>query len=162
LEPRKNLPVLLNAWGEISGYFPNVTLVIAGAAGHVFRKVELPGEQVRVRFLGHVGPELPGLFANAALFVLPSLDEGFGLPVLEAMACGTPVIVSDGGALPETAGNAALIFNSSSPDTLSLAMKQCLSDRDLRASLSEKGLARAESFPWQRTAELTWNALNEI
>ena len=72
----------------------------------IFRSVKLPREQAQVRFLGHVETELPALYANAELFVLPSFDEGFGLPALEAMACGTPVIVSDRGALPEVVGDA--------------------------------------------------------
>lgn len=162
LEPRKNLPGLLSAWNRIGKEFPDVTLVIAGATGRVFSQVELPPQQEQVRFLGHVETELPGLYANAALFVLPSFDEGFGLPVVEAMACGTPVIVSDRGALPDVVCDAGLIVNLSNPDNLSSAMRQCLSNNDLRLSLKEKGLARAKDFSWQRTAESIWNLLNGI
>jgi glycosyltransferase involved in cell wall biosynthesis len=162
LEPRKNLSGLLNAWNGIRREFPDVTMVIAGTTGRVFRSVELPRQRPQVRFLGHVETELPALYANAELFVLPSFDEGFGLPVVEAMACGTPVIVSDRGALPEVVCDAGLIFDLSSPDTLSAAIRQCLSDKDLRLSLREKGLARAKNFSWQRTAESIWKILNEI
>lgn len=162
LEPRKNLSGLLNAWNEIKSEFPDVTLVIAGAVGRVFRRVELPHAQAQVRFLGHVERELPGLYANAELFVLPSFDEGFGLPVVEAMACGTPVIVSDHGALPEVVSEAGLIVDLSKPDNLSAALRRCLSDQDLRLSLKEKGLERAKDFSWQRTAESIWKSLNEI
>jgi glycosyltransferase involved in cell wall biosynthesis len=116
-----------------------------------------------VRFLGYVDDEsLPGLYARASLFVLPSLDEGFGLPALEAMACGTPVIVSNAGALPETVADAGFILNSDDPDSLSTSLKRCLNNEDLRSSLKVKGLARAELFSWQKTAGLIWNTLNEI
>ena len=162
LEPRKNVSGLLTAWNGIKREFPDVTLVIAGTTGRVFRSVELPSEQTQLRFLGHVETELPALYGNAELFVLPSFDEGFGLPVVEAMACGTPVIVSDRGALPEIVCDAGLIFDLSKPDNLSEAMRQCLSDKDLRLSLKEKGLARAKNFSWQRTAESIWEILNEI
>jgi len=162
LQPRKNLQHLLNAWREIKNDLAETWLVIAGGAGHVFRNVKFPAEE-RVRFLGYVADDnLPGLYANAELFTLPSFDEGSGLPALEAMSCGAPVIVSNGGALPETVGEAGLIFDLSRPDTLSTVIKQCLNDNDLRLSLKEKGLARAKLFSWQRTAELIWKTLNEI
>ncbi len=162
LQPRKNLQHLLNAWREIKNDFAEISLVIAGRTGHVFRNVKFLAEE-RLRFLGHVSDDdLPGLYANAELFALPSLDEGSGLPALEAMACGAPVIVSNGGALPEVVGDAGLIFDLSKPDTLSAVIKQCLNDNNLRSSLKEKGLARAKLFSWQRTAELIWHKLNEL
>jgi glycosyltransferase involved in cell wall biosynthesis len=102
------------------------------------------------------------LYANATVFVLPSQDEGFGLPALEAMASGTPVIVSDGGALPETVVDAGLIFCLSNPFGLSNALKECLNNAGLRSKLREKGLARARTFSWQTTAELVWKDLNEL
>jgi glycosyltransferase involved in cell wall biosynthesis len=94
--------------------------------------------------------------------VFPSLDEGFGLPVLEAMACGTPVIVSNGGALPEVVGDAGIMFSLSEADGLSKAIRVCLKDEKLCLSLKEKGLSRASLFSWHKTADLVWNALNEI
>jgi glycosyltransferase involved in cell wall biosynthesis len=163
IEPRKNLKTLLQAWHTIKDEFKETWLIIAGTDGRVFRPVELSHTIDRVRFLGYVDDKaLPGLYAGATLFVLPSLDEGFGLSALEALACGTPVIVSDGGALPETMEDAALIFTLCHPDALSTAMKRCLGDEELRLSLKEKGLARAELFSWQKTAELVWNTLDEI
>ena len=162
LEPRKNLPMLLKAWNRIKDEFYDVWLIIAGDTGKVFQPVSLPYEIERVRFLGYVPDvDLPSLYAGAKLFVFPSLDEGFGLPVLEAMACGTPVIVSNGGALPEVVGEAGMVFNLSEKDGLSKAMYTCLSDEKLCLSLKEKGLSRASLFSWQRTAELVWKALNE-
>jgi glycosyltransferase involved in cell wall biosynthesis len=113
--------------------------------------------------LGYVGEDaLPGLYSKATLFVFPSLDEGFGLPILEAMACGTPVIASDGGALPEVVGSAGLIFKLSDPSGLSNAIHECLDDHNLHSSLIARGLERAKQFSWRDSAELIWNTLNEI
>lgn len=162
LEPRKNLPALIQAWNKIHAGFPDVALVIAGTTGNVFRPVKFPQGISNLHFSGYVNEELPSLFANAEFFVLPSLDEGFGLPVLEAMACGTPVIVSNGGALPEVVGDAGLIFDLSQPDTLAASMQICLTDRTVRSSLIEKGLARVKEFPWQSTADGIWNTLNDL
>jgi len=163
LEPRKNLNALLHAWDEIKNDFKETWLIIAGTSGHVFQPVKLSREAERVWFLGYVEEiNLPGLYAGATLFILPSFNEGFGLPALEAMACGTPVLVSNGGALPETVGDAGLIFDLSRPDTLSSSMRECLFNNSVRSSLKEKGPARAQIFSWQRTSELIWNTLNEI
>jgi len=165
IEPRKNLGALLQAWHEIKDDFRETWLIIAGTSGPVFRPVKLSHEMEHVRFLGYVEEQtLPGLYADATLFVLPSFEEGFGLPALEAMACGTPVIVSDRGALPETVADAGLIFElrchpEQREGSLSASMRQCLSDETLRVSLKEKGLARANFFSWQKTAELVWNTL---
>jgi alpha-1,3-rhamnosyl/mannosyltransferase len=137
-------------------------LVIAGVSGNVFQPIHLSHEIERVCLLGYVDDEtLACLYANAALFVLPSQDEGFGLPALEAMASGTPVIVSDGGALPEVVGEAGLMFCLSEPDGLSRMLRESLSKGQL-CDLREKGLARAQHFSWQVTAELVWKSLHEI
>ena len=163
LEPRKNLNLLLQAWNEISDDFMDIWLIITGVRGSVFKPVNVSQAVERVRFLGYVEDEvLAGLYANATVFVLPSQDEGFGLPVLEAMASGTPVIVSDGGALPELVGDMGLIFSLSNPIALSNALKECLSNSKLRSELSEKGLERTKQFSWQATAELVWKNLNEL
>ena len=163
LEPRKNLNLLLQAWSEVSKDFKEIWLIIVGVHGSVFKPLNISQAVERVRFLGYVEDEvLAGLYANATLFVLPSQDEGFGLPVLEAMASGTPVIVSDRGALPELVGDAGLIFCLAHPAGLSNALKECLSDSKLRLTLSEKGLARAEQFSWQAAADLVWKTLHEL
>ncbi len=163
LEPRKNLDLLLRAWNEIKDDFRETWLVIVGVSGNVFRNVHYQPRTERVRFLGYVDdPTLAGLYANATLFVLPSQEEGFGLPTLEAMASGTPVIVSDGGALPEVVGEAGAIFCLSNPDELTNVLKKYLTNAGLRSALKEKGLARAQEFSWQATAELVWKNLNEI
>lgn len=163
LEPRKNLPFLLQAWQEIQEEFKEFWLVIAGAQGSVFQRINVSRQITRVRFLGYVEDEvLAGLYANAALLVLPSQDEGFGLPALEAMASGTPVIVSDGGALPEVVGEAGIVFHLSDLTGLNNALRECLSNTGLRAALREKGLRRAKKFSWQTSAEIVWERLHEI
>jgi glycosyltransferase involved in cell wall biosynthesis len=116
----------------------------------------------RVCFLGYVNDEaLAGLYANATLFVLPSQEEGFGLTALEAMACGAPVLVSDGGALPEVVGNAAMLFCLSDPGGLKMGLHQCLENTSLRRELKEKGLARSSQFSWEASAERIWKNLDE-
>jgi glycosyltransferase involved in cell wall biosynthesis len=163
LEPRKNLNGLLRAWNQIKNDFKDVWLIVAGAHGNVFQPFRLIEESERVRFLDYVEDEhLPGLYAGAMLFILPSFDEGFGLPALEAMACRTPVLVSNGGALSEVVGDAGLVFDLFTGDSLSTAMGEYLANESLRTLLKEKGLVRAKSFSWQNTASLIWKTLNEI
>lgn len=163
LESRKNLNGLLKAWNEIKNNFRDTWLIIAGTTGDVFKPLKLMEDVERVRFLGYVEDEsVPGLYAGAMLFVLPSFDEGFGLPAMEAMACGTPVLVSNGGALCEVVGNAGLVFDLLQEDSLSNALCEYLANTSLRASMREKGLARARSFSWQNSADLIWKTLNEI
>ena len=162
LQPRKNLPALLKVWREIRDDYPEMWLLLAGKAGEIFGRMDVPTDQ-RVRFLSYVAEDdLAGLYAKAMLFVLPSFDEGFGLPALEAMACGTPVIVSDGGALPETIGNAGFIFKLSDSNGLSTAIRECLNNSGLRSSLIANGYERIKDFSWRRSAELIWKTLNEI
>lgn len=162
LQPRKNLRGLLQAWHAIKNDFPNLWLLIAGDVGSVFNNLKFHADE-RIRFLGYVpDADLPGLYAGAALFILPSLDEGFGLPALEAMACSTPVVVSNGGALPEVVSDAGLIFDLTDPAGIPDAIRRIVCDDHLRLTLKEKGLARAKEFSWQTSAELIWNTLNEI
>jgi glycosyltransferase involved in cell wall biosynthesis len=161
IQPRKNLVGLLAAWREIKDEFRSLWLVIAGGRGTSFGPERLIDDE-RVWFLDYVpDDELPGWYAGAELFVLPSLDEGFGIPALEAMACGTPVVASNRGALPEVVGNGGIIFDPSIPGALSSSVKCCLADKDLQLSLKEKGLARAQTFSWESTAERIWMKLNE-
>jgi len=106
-----------------------------------------------VRFTGYVRDEdLPALYAAAEVFVYPSLYEGFGLPVLEAMASGTPVVTSAVSSLPEVAGNAALLVNPYSVDAIAVALGEVLESRELRGDLRERGLRRAAEFSWEHCA----------
>ncbi len=163
LEPRKNLAGLLAAWDRVKVQHRDTCLVVAGGTGPVFKNSPVPASDTQVRSMGYVPEEaLPGLYAGAELFVLPSLDEGFGLTALEAMACGSPVLVSDGGALPELVADAGKIFRLSDSSGLSDAIAECLSHPTVRADMREKGLQRAQRFSWKTTAEAIWSTLNEI
>lgn len=163
LEPRKNLAGLLQAWKDVQDEFKESWLIIAGAFGQVFGTLRLPADVERVRYLGYVEEaHLPGLYAGATVFLLPSIEEGFGLPALEAMACGTPVLVSDGGALQEVVAEAGVIFKLADEEGLSSALREYLVNEQLRTSMREKGLERAECFSWEQTADIIWNSLHAI
>ena len=163
LEPRKNLERLFQAWNEIKDEFTGMWLLVAGVSGNVFKSIRVSKDMDRVRFLGYVDDQtLAGLYAGASLFVLPSQDEGFGLPALEAMASGVPILVSDGGALPEVVGDAGMTFCLSDPHGLKQSMKECLSNPGLREELRERGLERAKKFSWQTTAEIVWKDLHAL
>ena len=161
IEPRKNLLMLLRAFRGLLNRDPYcATLVIAGPRGWLaddvaalHAKLEL-GDQVR--FLGAVpAAELSALYSAAELFVMPSLYEGFGLPVVEAMACGAPVIVSNVSSLPEVAGDAGLCLAPDDVDAWAEAMRQVLNDPTLRAELRRKSLGQARKFSWERAAHET-------
>lgn len=158
LEPKKNLPTLLRAVARLraAGAWGSTQLVLAGAPGWgtdgLAAEAERLGLGGTVRRLGAVPePELPALYAEAEAFVFPSLWEGFGLPALEAMASGAPVVAARRGALAEVTGGAALLVE---PDVgpLADALGTVLADRALRERLRAAGLARAAAFSWRRTA----------
>ncbi|MGQ9683652.1 MAG: glycosyltransferase family 4 protein [Anaerolineae bacterium] len=161
IEPRKNIPGLLNAFQQLlDHYHPDVDLVLAGAPGwltdEVYALVGRLGLSGRVRFLGRVSDEeLVWLYNAARMLVLPSFYEGFGLPPLEAMACGTPVIVANVSSLPEVVGDAGLLVEPTDTDELTVAMWRLLSDELLRKELIAKGARRAASFSWERAARET-------
>lgn len=158
IEPRKNVARLVEAYSRLRE--GQVKLVIGGARGwlceEVFARVEELGLTGDVLFPGYIPlDELPLWYNAAELFVYPSLYEGFGLPPLEAMACGTPVITSNVSSLPEVVGKAGLTVDPMDSDSLAEAMKQVLSDEALRQSMRERGLARASRFSWAKAARET-------
>ena len=164
LEPRKNLERLVEAFARMPR--KDHQLVIVGnrwyRGGDVERKARSLGLNGRVKFLGYVPrADLPGLFSGATAFVYPSLLEGFGLPIVEAMACGTPVITSNSSALREVAGDAAVLVDPESVREITEAMEGVAEDKRMREDLSQKGLKRAAEFSWTRTAELTLDAYRE-
>ena len=141
-------------------------LVIVGDSwyrgGAVEKKARSLGLNGEVKFLGYVPrAELPGLFSGATAFVYPSLLEGFGMPIIEAMACGAPVITSNSSALKEVAGGAAVLVDPLSVRELTEAMERVAQDSRLRAELSQKGVRRAAEFSWETTARLTLEAYRE-
>lgn len=160
IEPRKNLPTLFAAYRSLLERWPDLGLVVAGRPGWLtegtFRALRELGLEERVQFLGHVPDEdLPALYSAAAVFAFPSLYEGFGLPPLEAMACGTPVVVSDAAALPEIVGETGLRVPPDRPVDWAAALAALLSDESLRARFREAGLRRAARFRWEETAART-------
>jgi glycosyltransferase involved in cell wall biosynthesis len=156
LQPRKNLTGLLAAWARVKDIVPEAWLIIAGGGGDIFRSLTLPKID-RVKFLGAVAEaDLPGLYAGATLLVIPSLDEGFGLPVLEAMACGTPVAASTAGALPEVTGAAGLTFDPGDILAIVEVLRCLLTEKRLQKEFRDKGLTRACTFSWRTSADRLW------
>jgi glycosyltransferase involved in cell wall biosynthesis len=164
LEPRKNLPLLLRGYARYRQATPEpAPLIVGGGKGwfydEIFRLVQELGLTESVRFPGFIAAgELPRWYQAAAVFVYPSRFEGFGLPVLEAMACATPVICSDAPSLLEVAGDAAVIVaREEEPGLLQLAsaLENVLRDGALRDQLSRRGRARAVEFSWDKTARAT-------
>lgn len=160
LHPRKNLDALRQALGGLArDGFPHRLAVVGNPPadrpepGHLEESLQLPDSPGRTRlFRGLADAELAGLMAEADAFCLPSFFEGFGLPALEAMACGVPVVVSDRGALPEVVGEAGLVV-APEPAPIQDALRRVLSDRCLAQKLGAAGLRRASGFSWRRTAE---------
>ncbi len=161
IEPRKNIPGLLRAYRRLrDDYKLTPMLVLAGAPGwlsdEVHRLVETLDLTAHCRFLGRVSNhDLLHLYNAALCLVHPAFYEGFGLTPLEAMACGTPVIVSNVSSLPEVAGDAALLVDPQCDDEITVAMWRVLTDPALRAEMRAKGLQRAAAFSWSRAAEQT-------
>lgn len=161
IEPRKNLSTLLRAFRKLKNeYRTDVLLAVAGEKGWLYQEVfdltqEL-GLAHDVRYLGRVAEEdLKILYQGAELFVHPALYEGFGLPPLEAMACGTPTVVANVSSLPEVVGDAALLVDPWDVDSWVVAIWRVLTDSTLRRELSGKGSKRAFLFSWEKAAQET-------
>jgi glycosyltransferase involved in cell wall biosynthesis len=164
LEPRKNLPGLIEAFAEVrrrlagSAHPPQLVLAGTRAWLHspIFRAVEAHGLGDDVVFTDYVPiADLPALYAGATCFVFPSLYEGFGLPVLEAMAAGAPVVAARAGSIPEVAGDAALLVDARVPTELATAIETLLTDAALRERLVARGRVRAGAFGWETVARQT-------
>jgi glycosyltransferase involved in cell wall biosynthesis len=166
--PEKNLSFLIHAWSRLEHHIPDPpTLVLAGAQRGEYRKlrqeVEKRGMEDKVLFPGFIrDDDLPAVYSAAILFVFPSLYEGFGLPPLEAMACGTPCVVSHSSSLPEVTGSAALLFNPTSLDNLEECVIRVLTDQDLYESLRQDGLQQSAQFPWSKAAEETLDVYHSV
>jgi glycosyltransferase involved in cell wall biosynthesis len=161
LEPRKNLKALLEAWQL--GNFNGATLAVAGTTGHLFQRLQFDSIPQGVRLLGRVEDDLlPVLYSGAAGFVYPSIYEGFGLPPLEALACGCPVAVSDIPAHREVCGETARYFDPFSQEDLSSKLEELLClDGVQRASLTAEGFRRAARYSWETAAADTWRILEQ-
>ena len=167
LQPRKNLIRLIKAFSLLQYPMSNIQLLISGKKGwlyeDIFQRVKELGLEEKVVFTGYI-PEgdLPALLSGARLFVFPSLYEGFGLPVLEALACGAPVVCSNVSSLPEVAGDAALLVDPLDVEELVAALERVLDDEELRAELIERGFEQVRRFSWERCARETLDVLESV
>jgi glycosyltransferase involved in cell wall biosynthesis len=167
LQPRKNLMRLLDAFSNLVAEERDLQLVIVGKKGWLyeplFARVRELGLEQRVLFTGYAPQaDLPALLSGARAFVLPSLYEGFGFPVLEAMACGTPVVCSNVASLPEVAGDAAILVDPHNTEQLTQALRRVLVDDALRHDLVERGLRQAAQFSWEECARKTLQVLEAV
>lgn len=167
IEPRKNLSRLLDALAMTHKKGADVKLVVVGKRGWLdeefFRALEDHPCRESVQLLGYVpDDDLPCLYGAADLCVVPSIYEGFGLPVLEAMACGTPVACSRASSLPELGGDAAVYFDPISVDEMSASITRVLRDESLREEMRSRGLAQASRFSWKRAARETMEVYDRV
>jgi alpha-1,3-rhamnosyl/mannosyltransferase len=168
IEPRKNLSTLVRAFEDLLRERPssNLRLVVAGGrgwlSGPLFESIRRSPARARVVLTGYVSDEqLRALYSACALFVYPSLYEGFGLPPLEAMSCGAPVVAGHTPAVAEVSGGAARLFDPRDHTRLARALLELLDDTAARRALSEAGLRRAAQFSWHRTARATLDVYAE-
>ena len=156
LQPRKNIPRLIEAMARLRR--PELPLVLVGGKGwfydEIFAQVERLGLEKQVHFAGYVPDEaLPLWYSAASLLVFPSVYEGFGIPIIEAMACGTPVVAADASAVPEAAGKAAVLFPADSVDALVSQMLAVLDNREQAATMRQEGVKQAAKFSWAHAGE---------
>jgi glycosyltransferase involved in cell wall biosynthesis len=166
-DPYKNLAGLVRAFALVRIQKGDARLVLAGAPDPRYREVEIESQRLglgnSVVLAGHVGDAgLAELYRNAAVFAFPSLYEGFGLPPLEAMACGAPVVASNRTSVPETVGDAAILVDPADPSDMAQGILRVLSDRPLALKLREKGFQRAASFTVKKQAEQTLRLYEEL
>jgi glycosyltransferase involved in cell wall biosynthesis len=165
LEPRKNVPLLLDAFAQVRRHI-DAHLVLVGARGWldepIFAAHAESSASEAIHFVGWLDEDdLAVLYSHAGVLVLPSLYEGFGLPVLEAMACGAPVVCSNAGPLPEVAGDAAILLAPSDPAVWASALTRVLTNEATATELQQRGLRRASEFSWRKTAEQTRDVYRE-
>ena len=167
LIPRKNIPLLLKAFSLLKRKGYPHKLVIAGGKNSYFRDLigiaENLGISGEIIFPGYLAEQdLVDYYNAAEIFVYPSLYEGFGIPPLEAMACGTPVVTSNTSSLPQVVGDAGVMINPYNADELAGALEELIRDEGHRKELSKKGIDQAGSFSWTRTGKETWNVYEEV
>ncbi|KXK08968.1 MAG: Capsular glucan synthase [Microgenomates bacterium OLB22] len=167
LQSRKNIARLIEAIHTIRSTYPDLLLLLAGRRGWLYEKMLKRIQELQltdvVRELGYVpDAELAVLYENAQCFVLPSLYEGFGIPILEAMAHGTPVVTSDNSSLPEVGGDACLYVNANDTMQIAIAIERVLTEKELRKSLVSKGKEQIKKFSWDACAAQTLALLKQI
>lgn len=159
IQTRKNIVRLVEAFERMDGRW---RLVLAGSSGfgaaEILARIEASPARDRIAVLGYVPvEELGSLYRRASIFAFPSLDEGFGMPVLEAMAAGTPVLTSNRSALPEVAGDAAVLVDPENVESLAGALRDLTESEEARADLSRRGAERAALFTWEKAVRETWD-----
>ena len=164
IQRRKNIARLVEAFDSVDADWQ---LVLAGSQGYgaeeIAARIAAARSRDRIRLLGYVGEaELAQWYARASIFAFPSLDEGFGMPVLEAMAAGAPVIASNRSAIPEVAGDAAWLVDPENTGELAAAIQELTRNPERRAELSLRGLSRATQFSWSEAVEKTWRVYSEV
>jgi glycosyltransferase involved in cell wall biosynthesis len=164
IQTRKNIARLVEAFEALD---PPWRLVLAGAfgygAGAIRDRIERSPARDRISVLGYISAtELASWYARAAIFAFPSLDEGFGMPLLEAMSAGVPIVTSSTSALPEVAGNAALLINPLDTEGLSRALRLLAADRELRQELVRAGQVRVREFSWEKAVRETWTVYRNL
>lgn len=164
VQKRKNIARLVAAFAALP---PDWRLVLAGSFGYgaaeILREIERSPRRESIEVLGYVpGEELARWYERASIFAFPSLDEGFGMPVLEAMALGVPVLTSDRSALPEVAGDAAVLVDPTDVDAIAAGLSRMAADEGLRQELGSRGRLRAAAFPWEAAVSKTWAAYCEL
>jgi glycosyltransferase involved in cell wall biosynthesis len=164
IQKRKNIARLVEAFETLE---PGWRLVLAGSSGfgsaEIVARIGRSPARDRIAILGYVSPEeLARWYSRAMIFAFPSLDEGFGMPVLEAMAAGTPVVASNRSALPEVAGDAAVLVDPEDTEALGAALLLLARKEDLRRDLAARGMARARLFTWEKAVRETWEVYREV
>jgi glycosyltransferase involved in cell wall biosynthesis len=164
IQKRKNIARLVEAFETVDRSWQ---LVLAGSSGYgaseILARIAASPARGRISVTGYATPEeLAAWYAQARIFAFPSLDEGFGMPVLEAMAAGTPVVTSNRSALPEVAGDAAILVDPENTEALGQALRELTEKGDLRAELSRRGVERARLFTWEKAVAETWNLYGEV
>jgi len=164
IQKRKNIARLVEAFETVDRSWK---LVLAGSSGYggdeILARIRGSPARERIFVPGYVSPEdLAAWYAKSAIFAFPSLDEGFGMPVLEAMAAGTPVVTSNRSALPEVVGDAALLVDPEDAEALGQALRDLTQKDDLRDELSHRGVERARLFTWEKAVAETWNLYWEL
>jgi len=169
IEPRKNFERIIRVFAQLvkQPQYEQLKLVCVGGQGwkntNIFELVQELGLEGKVKFLGYVEQEkLPGIYQGASIFLYPSLYEGFGLPVLEAMASGTPVITSDVSSLPEVAGQAAIMIDPYDEKQLYDSIQHLLVNKGKRQELSRRGSLQAQKFSWEQTARNTLEVYKKV
>ena len=164
LQKRKNITRLVQAFEAVD---PQWSLVLVGSSGYavedILARIEKSAARARIQVTGYASPAtLASWYARASIFAFPSLDEGFGMPVLEAMASGVPVITSNRSALPEVAGNAAVLIDPEDTDALATTLRELCGNEDQRQELARRGKIRAQEFTWEKAVSKTWSVYRSL